>query len=473
MSSKMFSVLGLLVIVTMVLGACAAPPPAPPQIQTVVVEQTVEVPKVVEQTVEVQKVVQQTVEVQKVVQQTVEVPKTVQTILYNSYNGDPAPRAFDEKIVKLWNEQHPEMPVEQSIVAHEDFKQAIRAYLTADPAPDVLTWFAGNRARFFIDKGLILDMTKAWDGAKLGDVYAPGFQALATYKDKKYFLPTAYYWWAMYYRPSLFKEAGIEKPPETFDELLDACKKLNDKGITPITIGARFKWPAAAWFDYLNMRTNGPQFHIDLMDLKESYTDPRVKKTFENWKKLIDAKCFIEDPAAYDWQEAIDPMVQGKAAMYLMGGFITDSYPDEAEADLDFFRFPIIDKSIPVGEDAPTDGFFAATGARNPEGAAQFLAYLGSKEVQQMALDELGRLPTRTDVDISKMKAPQQKGINLIQTADYIAQFYDRDTTPPMAEAGMDGMMRFWDDPTQLDKILQDLETERLRLLEEEKAAAQ
>jgi len=32
-------------------------------------------------------------------------------ITYNSYNGDPIPRAFDEKIVGLWNEAHPDMPV--------------------------------------------------------------------------------------------------------------------------------------------------------------------------------------------------------------------------------------------------------------------------------------------------------------------------------------------------------------------------
>ncbi|MCZ7544367.1 MAG: hypothetical protein M5R40_12925 [Anaerolineae bacterium] len=54
------------------------------------------------------------------------------------------------------------MPVMHSIIAHEDFKQAIRAYLTADPAPDVMTWFAGNRARFFIDRGLIADISDMW-----------------------------------------------------------------------------------------------------------------------------------------------------------------------------------------------------------------------------------------------------------------------------------------------------------------------
>jgi ABC-type glycerol-3-phosphate transport system substrate-binding protein len=249
---------------------------------------------------------------------------------------------------------------------------------------------------------------------------------------------------------------------------LTACDKLNAIGVTPFTIGARFKWPAAAWFDYLDMRTNGPQFHIDLMDLKIPYTDPRVKAAFLKWRELLDAGCFIADPAAYDWQEAIDPMVQGEAAMYLMGGFILDSYPDEAEADLDFFRFPIIDPAMPVGEDAPTDGYFMAASARNPEGGKLFMAFLGSKEVQQLVFDELGRLPTRTDVDISGATPFVQKGIQMIQAADYIAQFYDRDTTPPMAEAGMEGMMRFLANPDDLDQILADLEVERLRIIAED-----
>lgn len=442
--NRFWTLISMFAVCSMILAACGAPATPQTIIQTVQVEVTKQVEVVNTQIV------------------------SANAILYNSYNGDPTPRAFDEAIVKAWNEMHPDMPVQHSIIAHEDFKQAIRAYLTADPAPDVLTWFAGNRARFFVEKGLIRDISGMWASSGFDESFAPGFKALATAKDKQYFLPTSYYWWAIYYRPSLFKEAGIEKEPETWDELLTACDKLNDKGIAPITIGAKFRWPAAAWFDYLNMRVNGPQFHIDLTDLKVSYTDPKVKAVFEKWNELFEHKCFIEDPAALDWQEAIDPMVQGKAAMYLMGGFITDSYPDDAEKDLDFFRFPIIDPSVPVGEDAPTDGFFMSSNAQNAEAAEQFLAYLGSQEVEQKAFDELGRLPTRIDVDISKALPATQKGIKLIQSADFIAQFYDRDTTPPMAEAGMDGFMKFWDDPSQLDKILEEMEAARQRILEEE-----
>jgi multiple sugar transport system substrate-binding protein/raffinose/stachyose/melibiose transport system substrate-binding protein len=151
--------------------------------------------------------------------------------------------------------------------------------------------------------------------------------------------------------------------------------------------------------------------------------------------------------------------------MYLMGQFIVDSYPDDKENDLDFFRFPIIDPNQPIGEDAPTDGFFMAASAQNSEGGKAFLAYLASKEVQQKAFEDLGRLPTRTDVDISKASPATQQGIKLIQSADMIAQFYDRDTDAAMAEKGMEGFMRFMANPADLDTILADLEAQRQLIL--------
>lgn len=390
-----------------------------------------------------------------------------ETIVYNSMHGDPEPRAFDEKLVAMWNEANPLMPVEHTILAHEDFKQAIRAYLTADSPPDVLTWFAGNRARFFIDSGQIADISDMWAENNYDELYAPGFNAMATVDGKQYFIPTSYYWWAVYYRPSMFEEVGLEAPIETWDELLNACDVLNAAGYAPFTIGTQYRWTWAAWFDYINMRVNGPQFHQDLMLLKESYLDERVKAVFDTWAQLAEHDCFIDDPAAYTWQTALDFMIQGEAAMYLMGAFITDSYPDELEEDLDFFRFPVINPDVPIGEDAPTDGYFMAANAGNMEGGKQFLAFLGSQEVAQMRFDERGDLPTRVDVDLSNASESRKKGINLIQTADYILQFYDRDTTPPMADVGMNGFMTFWDDPSSAETVMQTLETERLRILEE------
>ena len=75
------------------------------------------------------------------------------------------------------------------------------------------------------------------------------------------------------------RKYGIE-PPETWEEFLAACETLKGTACIPITIGTKYRWTAAAWFDYLNMRVNGPEFHINLMLGKESYDDPRVKEVF-------------------------------------------------------------------------------------------------------------------------------------------------------------------------------------------------
>ncbi len=444
--SKGLTVLLAIVILTLLAG-CVAPAP-------VTVVETVEVEKEVVKEVEVEK----------------EVVKEVQPIMYNSYRSDPEVRRVDEMLVEMFNEQNPENPVQLSTVNHEDFKQAIRAFLVADPAPDVMTWFAGNRARFFIDKGLILDISDLWEEEGWNEQFPKGFRAMSEVDGKAYFVPLEWYWWAMFYRKSLFEEYGVT-PPETWDELLAACDTFNEAGITPITIGTKYRWTAAAWFDYINMRLNGPEFHLNLMLGKESYEDPRVRAVFEKWRELFDHNCFIDDAAAYSWQEGLDPFNQGDAAMYLMGQFILDSTAEEVQDDVDFFRFPIIDPDMPIGEDAPTDGYFMSVNANNVDGGKKFLAFMGGAEAQSVVVEELGRLAVNPDVDASLYTPMQQKGLELINGADLVVQFYDRDTTPEMADVGMNGMMAFWDDPYNdeaLDDILAELEAARQEIFAEE-----
>ena len=458
-----------LLVLAAALVACAAPAAEPEVVEVEVTRVVTETIEKEGETVEVTRVVTETETVTEVVTETVTETEYVaaEPIIYNSYNSDPEPRAVDEKLVAMWNEANPDKQLQHSIVNHEDFKQAIRAYLVADPAPDVMTWFAGNRARFFIDKELIMDISDVWEEEGWNEDYPKGFRAMSEVDGSAYFLPSNWYWWAMFYRQSVFDEYGIA-PPETFDELLAACDTLNENDVIPITIGTKFRWTAAAWFDYLNMRVNGPEFHRDLMLGKESYEDPRVKEVFNVWNQLFEHNCFIEDAAAYSWQEAIDPFNQGEAAMYLMGQFILDSVAEDVVDDVNFFQFPIIDPAVPIGEDAPTDGYFIANAAQNPEGAKEFLAWLGGVEAQTVVVEDLGRIAVHGGVDRNLYPPMTQKGIELIESADLVMQFYDRDTTPEMADVGMNGFMAYWDNPEAIDDILADMEAARLEIFAED-----
>ena len=84
--------------------------------------------------------------------------------------------------------------------------------------------------------------------------------------------------------------------------------------------------------------------------------------------------------------------------------------------------------------------------------------------------EKLGRLVANSDVPDDVYDEHQNKGRRLIEGADFVAQFYDRDTTPEMADVGMNGFMEFWADPSpeNVDSILERLEETRVRLFEEE-----
>ena len=387
-------------------------------------------------------------------------------VQFASNASDPEPRARMEGVVENYNGEGRGYTVEINTTEHEAFKQAIRTYLASEDPPDVLTWFAGNRMRFFSNAGLLMPLDDLYSENGWDQAYPEGILAVSKGSDGTYyFVPTSYYHWAVWYRPSMFEEMGLEIP-ETWDQFLALVDAFKEAGKVPITIGTNQPWTAAAWFDYLNMRVNGPEFHIRLMDGEEAYNSPEVKDVFGRWRELLDKQAFLPQPEAYRWQDALTPFVQGDAGLYLMGRFIMDSFPDELEEDLDFFRFPVIDAGVPIGEDAPTDGFFAAAKAPNPEGAKDFLTFLGSAETQQWLVEQGGSPAVHRDVPLDIYDDITRRGVEMLQESDLIAQFYDRDTHPDMAERGMSAFQEFWNNPDDIDGILDRLDEERKRVFE-------
>ena len=106
--------------------------------------------------------------------------------------------------------------------------------------------------------------------------------------------------------------------------------------------------------------------------------------------------------------------------MYLMGRFIVDSYPDEMENDLDFFRFPIIDPDQPIGEDAPTDGFFMLVqcSATRRWRRSSWRTSAPRKCSRRPLLSWAACPPAQMSIS-PQIAPPTQKGIALIQGADY------------------------------------------------------
>lgn len=276
-------------------------------------------------------------------------------------------------------------------------------------------------------------------------------------------MPYTYYHWGVYYRRDLFEQAGIDQPPGTWGELLDACDRLEAIGLQPIAIGSKNLWPTAGWFDYIDLRLNGYAFHMDLMRGKVPYTDERVVAVFERWRELIERDCFIQNHVGMTWQESQALLYQGRSAMMLIGNFITPNFPPELRDRMDFFPFPEITPGIGSYEDAPMNSVHIPANARNKDDARKYLAFVGRKDVQEDINRALLQLPVNREAEIADDRF-LLAGRKLLERADALVQFFDRDTSEDLASIAMKGFQEFMVRPNRLDPILQNIERARQRI---------
>ncbi|MEP6333670.1 MAG: extracellular solute-binding protein [Anderseniella sp.] len=382
-------------------------------------------------------------------------------LVINTDTSDPAPKAAFETLIKGFESEHPDVTVKWNLFDHEGYKTSIRNFLTAD-APDLANWYAGNRMLPYVRSGLFEPVDYVWEANRLNESLKPAAESM-TIDGKKWGVPYTYYQWGVYYRKDLFAEQGIAVPTN-WAEFKAAGARLKEAGITPITIGSKYLWTTAGLFDYLNLRTNGYDFHMALTRGEIPWTDERVRNTMSHWKELLDAGFFIKNHAAYSWQEALAPMVHGKAAMYVMGNFAVAPLRDAGLGDdqLGFFQFPEITPGVPMAEDAPTDTIHIPANAKNKEDAKKFLAYLARADVQAEINKTLGQLPINTQSEVGD-DAFLQAGAKMLSSAEGLAQFFDRDAPAEMAKAAMEGFQEFMVKPERLDKILSRLEKVRGR----------
>lgn len=358
-----------------------------------------------------------------------------------------------EELVKNFNAKG-EGTVKLNSIPTSTFNTQLPSYLTAKNPPDVYTWYAGQATRDFADQNLLLDLSSVWKNHK-GD-FPDALQKLS--KDSngnEVFVPTGYYWWGVYYFKSDFQKLGIT-PPTTWDEFLADSAKIKSQGVNPFTAGLSDNaWLASAWFDYLDLRINGGDFHLKLLSGKASYDSPEVRKVFAAFKQVL--PYFDPSVLGLTQNQAMSDFTQGKSAMYLLGAWAQPSVPADKLSDLGFFQFPMIDPSVPVAEEAPTDGFIASAKTTKPNLTKKFLDYVASADAQtQLAKGQQGSaLPANVNATLN-LDALSTQGKKMLESAKQITQFYNRDAGDAQQTPADTALTSFIAHPENLDQILKD-----------------
>jgi multiple sugar transport system substrate-binding protein len=379
------------------------------------------------------------------------------TVSFGSNYSDPVPKgALQEALDKFQTESG--VKVDVNTVDHNTFQEQINNYLQGTP-DDVFTWFAGYRMQFFAQRGLATDISDVWE--KIGGNFSEAFKKASTGLDgKQYFVPFYNYPWAIFYKKSVWEKNGYE-PAANLDDFKALCEQIQKDGMTPIAFGDKDGWPAMGTFDYINMRTNGYDFHVQLMAGEAAWDGPEVKSVFETWRELL--PYHAEGSLGRTWQDAAQTLNKD-SAMYLLGSFVGQQFEGESFEDLDFFPFPEINSEH--GQDAveaPIDGFMLSKDPENEAAGKALLEYLAGAEAQNTYLkSDPNNVAANNTADDSNYNAIQVKANELISGAAQISQFLDRDTRPDFASTVMiPALQDFIKNPDDIDGLTASIEQQK------------
>ena len=386
---------------------------------------------------------------------------SARTLIINANTSDPAPRAAWEAAVEEFRRENPEVEVKLNVFDHESYKRSIRNWLTS-ASPDVVFWFAGNRMRGFVSRGLLTDVSSLFTAEVKAALHRSAVD-LVTVDGRQYGVPYSYYQIGLYFRRDLLETADIAQAPRDWSELTEACRKLKSAGLDAFAIGSKDLWPTAAWFDYLNLRINGHAFHMELMRGVVPYTDGRVRAVFARWRELVDLGCFSRNHASVSWQESQALIYQGRAAMMLIGNYIVPNFPADVRERMGFAPFPTVKPGVGRYEEAPMNSLHIPANARNKDDAKRFLAYVLRADVQERINRTLLLLPVNLEAAPADDRFLKQ-GQALLRDADALSQFFDRDTSEDLAIIAMKGFQEFMTHPQRLEQVLGTIEAARKRI---------
>jgi multiple sugar transport system substrate-binding protein len=379
------------------------------------------------------------------------------TVTFGSNYSDPVPKKALQDVFDAFQSSS-SVKVDVNTVDHNTFQEQINNYLQGTP-DDVFAWFAGYRMQFFAQRGLATEISSVWE--KIGGNYSEAFKEASTGLDgKQYFVPLYNYPWAIFYKKSVWEKNGYE-PAANLDDFKALCEQIQKDGMTPIAFGDKDGWPAMGTFDYINMRTNGYDFHKALMAGEQAWDGPEVKSVFETWRELL--PYHAEGSLGRTWQDAAQTLNK-ESAMYLLGSFVGQQFEGEAFEDLDFFAFPEINSEhAQDAVEAPIDGFMLSKDPENEEAALALLEYLGSAEAQNTYLkSDPNNVATNNEADTSGYNALQKKSAELISGAQQISQFLDRDTRPDFASTVMiPALQDFIKNPDDIDGLTSSIEQQK------------
>lgn len=321
-----------------------------------------------------------------------------------------------KKLAEQFHKEHPNITIKFENVPAEQAGQVLTTRIAGNNAPDVAYVNASDTADY-ASRGAVVDLTDYISRSDVvkPDDYVDAFKTFVTYDEKMWGLPIDGETTGLFYRTDLFKEAGIDGPPTTWDEFEADAAALTDASKNQY--GYELFAPEAAYYWYPWLYQAGGDLLSE--DGKILFTSDEAKQAADFYVNL--AKYSPPDylnSNSYDGRVAF---AEGQVGMYMAGawfaGTLSDEFPD---IDGKWASAPLPDGTAGCKTTIAGDSIIMMSQTKNADAAWKWMEFLSQPEVlaQQTYKTEGTLLPPLTSLlegdEITQEKPVLQGFIDLM-----------------------------------------------------------
>lgn len=358
MHRKLFAVIGFVLIASLVLSACAAPPAAPPA----------------EEVAEEEPAVPEAPEEEEAMEPTGEAtfPYPEGGYLERAVNGEfagtvvvvdgPFADADEVKFNQAMVPFETATGIDVQYIGNKEFEGSISIRVDAGDAPDIADFPQPGLLARFVSQGKVVDPTEWISQEWLEQQYNPSWLEMAQMEGLDG-MQTAGVWHRfngkslVWYPVDDFEAAGYEIPT-TWDELIALSDMIVADGDAPwcvgIESGAATGWPATDWMEEVMLRTTSLENYDAWTTGELPFSSPEVTNAAETLAEIWFTEGYVlggrDSIVSTNFGDAPEPMFQDPPRCWLhkQGNFITAFFPEGAEAGVDysFFYLPPIEEEF-------------------------------------------------------------------------------------------------------------------------------
>jgi multiple sugar transport system substrate-binding protein len=292
-----------------------------------------------------------------------------------------------EDIIAGFEDQNPDVSVNLEVQSWDNINDVVRTKVQAGEAPDILNIDAFSG---FAKDELLYPAEDVLSEDTLND-FQDSFVENASLDGTMYGLPMIASARTLFYNKDLLAQAGVAAPPKTWEELLDAGKKVNALG------GGVYGYGMPLGNEEAQAETS-----IWTFGAGGSWTDgttitantPENVEAVAFMKRMIDEGATQPDPGATDRTPMLDVVIQGKIAM-AVGLPPTIGQIEERNPGLNYGTTPIPTKDGTPVTLGVADHLMAFQNDGDKQDAIRaFLDYFFATDTYLKFVDTEGFLPT-------------------------------------------------------------------------------